>query len=183
MTAIQEASRNNDMDAYRQYLDMVKEQPYSAMYPPEDPSYRPSAVARTMFADGVDRPLAETIIDWLSKSDAVMRVAQLRVLGGAVSRVPADATAYAHRSQPMLVNVAAFYSTPDERAVRAQWVADFARVVQPNDAGAYVGFLGDEGEGRVRSAYPTSTWDRLARIKATYDPANLFRLNQNVRPA
>ena len=163
--------------------DMVKEQPYAAMYPPEDPSYRPTAIGRTMFVDGVDRPLAATIVDWLSKSDAVMRVAQLRVLGGAVSRVSADATAYAHRSKRILVNVAAFYTTPEDRVVRAQWVADFARVVQPNDHGAYVGFLGDEGEARIRSAYPAGTWDRLARVKATYDPANLFRLNQNVRPA
>jgi len=49
--------------------------------------------------------------------------------------------------------------------------------------GAYVGFLGDEGEERVRDAYPKTTWDRLAEIKARYDPSNLFRLNQNVPPA
>jgi hypothetical protein len=104
-------------------------------------------------------------------------------LGGAVSRISADATAYAHRSKRILVNVAAFYTTPEDRVVRAQWVADFARVVQPNDQGAYVGFLGDEGEARVRSAYPPATFDRLSRVKATYDPANLFRLNQNIRPA
>ena len=163
--------------------DMVKEQPYAAMYPPEDPNFRPTAIARTMFIDGVDRSLAETMIDRLSKSDAVMRVVQLRVLGGAVSRVPADATAYAHRSKRMLVNVASFYSTPEERSARARWVEDVARIIQPNETGAYVGFLGNEGEARVRSAYPASTWDRLTRIKAEYDPSNLFRLNQNVRPA
>ena len=82
----------------------------------------------------------------------------------------------------MLVNVAAFYTTPDDRAIRAKWVADFAAVVQPNDNGAYVGFLGDEGARRVRSAYPGSTWERLSRVKATYDPSNLFRLNQNIEP-
>ena len=46
-----------------------------------------------------------------------------------------------------------------------------------------MGFLGDEGEARVRAAYPGSTWDRLADVKATYDPENFFRLNQNVPPA
>ena len=163
--------------------DMVKSQPYAAMYPPEDKSYRPTAIGRTMFVEGVDRSLAATIVEWLSKSDAAMRVAQLRVLGGAVSRVSSDATAYAHRSKRMLVNVAAFYTTPDDRAIRAKWVADFAAVVQPNDNGAYVGFLGDEGARRVRSAYPGSTWERLSRVKATYDPSNLFRLNQNIEPA
>jgi hypothetical protein len=163
--------------------DLVKEQPYAAMYPPEDPKVHPSAIGRTMFVDGVDRPLAETIVDWLSKSDAAMRVAQVRVLGGAVKRVPADATAYAHRSKPMLINVAAFYNGPEDRAVRARWVSDFAQTVQPDDTGAYVGFLGDEGKARVRSAFPGATWDRLRRIKTTYDPTNLFRLNQNVPPA
>ena len=47
----------------------------------------------------------------------------------------------------------------------------------------YVAFLGDEGEARVRDAYPGSTWDRLAAIKGRYDPTNLFHLNQNVPPA
>ena len=162
--------------------DLVKEQPYAAMYPPQDPSVHPMAVGRTMFADGVDRALAATILDRLVSSDAPMRAVQLRVLGGAASRVPADATAYAHRSKRMLVNVAAFYAAPGERQARAQWVADLARAVQPNDSSAYVGFLGDEGDARVRDAYPGKTWDRLASVKAAYDPSNLFRLNQNVRP-
>jgi FAD/FMN-containing dehydrogenase len=163
--------------------DMVKPGPYVSMYPPEDPGYRPTAVARTMFVDTIDKTAAETIHEYLSKSDATMRVAQLRALGGAAARVPADATAYAHRSKPMLVNVAAFYQGSEDRAVRASWVAEFARVVQPNDTGAYVGFLADEGEARIRTAYPGQTWDRLTKIKAIYDPTNLFRLNQNIPPA
>src|SRR5262245_13656359 len=88
--------------------DLVKPQPYVSMYPPEDPSYRPTAVGRTLFLDAVDPKMAELICTYLTKSDATMRVAQLRALGGALARVPADATAYAHRTKPMLVNVAAF---------------------------------------------------------------------------
>jgi len=163
--------------------DLVKPMPYTGMYPPEDPSYRPTAIGRTMFVDGVDQALAEMIHGYLSRSDAAVRVAQLRVLGGAAARVPNDATAYAHRSRRMLVNVAAFYTSPEDRVVRTEWVKEFARAVQPNDRGAYVGFLSDEGDGRVRSAYPGATWDRLRSVKATYDPENLFRLNQNIRPA
>ena len=49
--------------------------------------------------------------------------------------------------------------------------------------GAYVNFVGDEGEEGVRAAYPGKTWDRLATLKARYDPTNLFRLNQNIPPA
>jgi FAD/FMN-containing dehydrogenase len=50
------------------------------------------------------------------------------------------------------------------------------------ESGVYVGFLGDEGEERVRAAYPGTTWDRLTAVKARYDPENLFRLNQNIPP-
>lgn len=163
--------------------DMVKPGPYLAMYPPEDPNYRPTAVARTMFVNGIDLRAAKTIHEYLSNSDATMRVAQLRVLGGAMARVPADATAFAHRSKAMLVNVAAFYQGDAERETRRAWVSKFANALQPRDDGAYVGFLTDDGPARIRSAYPGATWDRLARIKATYDPANLFRLNQNIPPA
>jgi FAD/FMN-containing dehydrogenase len=163
--------------------DMCKPGPYTAMYPPEDPNYRPTAVARTMFVDSIDATTAATIFDYLSKSNAAMRVAQLRVLGGAMARVPAGATAYAHRSKPMLVNVAAFYQGDADREMRRSWVTKFARTLQPNDDGAYVGFLTDDGQARIRAAYPGSTWDRLTKIKATYDPTNLFRLNQNITPA
>ena len=162
--------------------DLVKEMPYAGMYPPEDPNVHPTAVARTMFVDTIDKPAAETIVDYLSKSDATVRVAQLRALGGAAARVANDATAYAHRAKPMLVNVAAFYNGPEDRALRTSWVTEFAGAVQPDDCGAYVGFLADEGEARIRSAYPGATWDRLTRIKSVYDPTNLFRLNQNIPP-
>ena len=162
--------------------DMVKPGPYVGMYPPEDPNYRPTAVARTMFVDSVDGPTAETIFEYLAKSDAAMRVAQLRVLGGALARVSADATAYAHRSRPMLVNVAAFYQGEGERESRKSWVTEFARTLQPNDDAAYVGFLTDDGQARIRAAYPGATWERLRRVKTQYDPSNLFRLNQNIPP-
>ena len=162
--------------------DMVAPMPYARMYPPEDPSYRPTAVSRTMFLDGLDRRRAETVVEWLSASDASMRVAQLRVLGGAASRVRADATAYAHRSKVMLANVAAFYQGEAEREVRRSWVSGFAGALQPNDDSAYVGFLTDDGQTRIRGAYPGATWDRLRKVKAEYDPDNLFRLNQNILP-
>lgn len=163
--------------------DMVRPMPYPGMFPPEDPSYRPTAVARTLFVDRVDGDAAETILGFLRESDAPMRVAQFRVLGGAAARVPVDATAYAHRSSAIMANVAAFYSGAGERPGREAWVREFATALQPDEAAAYVNFLGDEGPARVRQAYPGQTWERLARVKARYDPGNLFRLNQNIPPA
>jgi FAD/FMN-containing dehydrogenase len=67
--------------------------------------------------------------------------------------------------------------------VREAWVSDFAAALRQEDAGAYVNFLGDDGQARLRQAYPGPTWDRLAAVKARYDPTNLFRLNQNIPPA
>ena len=163
--------------------DMVKPMRYAEMFPPEDPSYHPTAVARTMFINSVDRATADSIVNHLKESDAPMRAAQLRVLGGAMARVPSDATAYAHRTNRILVNVAAFYTGPQDKPVREAWTKKFAGALHQGDDAVYSAFPGDEGEARVRAAYPRSTWERLASIKAQYDPTNVFRLNQNVTPA
>lgn len=58
-----------------------------------------------------------------------------------------------------------------------------AAALRQGDRGAYVTLLGDEGEERVRAAYPAGTWDRLATMKRRYDPDDLFRLDQNIAPA
>jgi hypothetical protein len=104
----------------------------------------------------------------------------MRALGGAMERVPSDATAFAHRTSKIMTNVAAFVDTPDQWDVRDAWVEDLSAVLRQDDQGAYVNFLGREGPDQIRRAYPGSTWDRLLDIKRRYDPTNLFRLNQNV---
>jgi FAD/FMN-containing dehydrogenase len=164
-------------------VDMLKPMRYPEIYPPEESDYHPTAVGRTMFLDTIDGDVAQTIVEYLSAFDATMRVAQLRALGGAMARVPAEATAFAHRSSRIMVNVAAFYEGAEEWAAREVWATDFAAALRQGDGGAYVGFLGEEGEGRIREAYPGSTWERLAEIKGRYDPTNLFRLNQNIPPS
>jgi FAD/FMN-containing dehydrogenase len=163
--------------------DMVQPMPYPGMYPPEDLSFHPTAVSQTMFVDTVDRGVAETVLEALGASDAAMRAVQLRALGGAMARVPDDATAFAHRRSRIMVNVAAFYDGPDDRPARQAWVDSLATALHQGDDGAYVGFLGDEGEAGARRAYPGATWDRLAAVKAHWDPTNLFHRNQNVPPA
>jgi len=162
--------------------DMVAASPYAAMFPPEDPDYHPTAVAVNMHIDHVDRDVASTIVDHLERSDASLRAAQLRVLGGAMARVPADATAYAHRSSRIMVNLAAFYDGEADRPAKQAWLNDFAAAIDQGDPAAYVNFLADEGAERVRAAYPGATWDRLVDVKRRYDPTNLFRINQNITP-
>ena len=161
--------------------DLLRPISYPEMFPPEDPSYRPVAVSRTMFLDHVDVDLAARALDRLAQADG-MRALQLRALGGAIARVPADATAYAHRSAPLMANVAAFV-TADDRAERIAWVEQTLALLDQGVPGAYVNFLGDEGPERVRAAYPGPTWDRLRAVKADYDPDNVFARNQNIPPA
>ena len=166
------------------YADMLKPMTYPEIYPPEEGAgeYHPVAASLTMFVDRVDRSVAETIVDHLHSSSASMAVAQLRVLGGALARVPVDATAFAHRNSKIMVNIAALYEKPEDKATHEAWVADFASALRQSDKGAYVNFLAEEGEERIHAAYPGATWDRLAEVKARYDPTNLFHLNQNIQP-
>jgi FAD/FMN-containing dehydrogenase len=82
-----------------------------------------------------------------------------------------------------MANLAAFYTGPEDRAIREAWVSDFAKAIQQEDTGVYVNFLGEEDPARIRAAYPGATWHRLREIKARYDPHNLFRLNHNIPPA
>ncbi len=163
--------------------DRVRPMRYPDLYEPLDPDYHPKAVGRTMFINTVDQDTAQIIYDYLQATDAPMRVAQLRVLGGVVSRVPDDATAYAHRQSRIMVNLATFYETPQEKIARQLWLDQFAADLDQGDPGAYVNFLTDDGPDSVRAAYPQPTRQRLAAIKRRYDPTNLFRRNYNIAPA
>jgi FAD binding domain/Berberine and berberine like len=163
-------------------VDMVRPMKYPEIFPPEDASYHPTPVGETLFIDTVDRGVAHTMIDYLGRSDASMRVVQMRVLGGAMARVPSNATAFAHRDKRILAIVVAFYNGPEDRPIREAWTEAFAGALNQGQSGAYVGFVMDDAEASVRSVYPGSTWNRLAAVKARYDPANLFRLNHNVPP-
>jgi FAD/FMN-containing dehydrogenase len=163
--------------------DMVRVMRYSEIYTLTEGGPRPiGESARTVFRDTVERGTAEMILDRLRASTAPLAVAQVRVLGGAMARVPVEATAFAHRGRRILAAVGAVYDHPEEAEVHEAWVTGFLAALRQGDAGTYVNFLGRDGEARIREAYPGSTGERLARIKARYDPTNLFRLNQNISP-
>lgn len=162
--------------------DMLRPMRYQEFYAGEE-EYHPTAVGRTLFMDAIDHDTAQLIVEQLAASTAMMAVTQIRVLGGAMARVPADATAFAHRQRPIMVNVAAFYQGPDDKPIQAAWVNKLAAALRQGNNDNYVNFLSDEGEIGVRGAYPGATWERLAAVKRRYDPTNLFRLNHNIPPA
>ena len=163
--------------------DMLKPMAYHEIYPPDDHSYHPTAVGKTMFIDRVDHGCARTIVDVITTADAAMRVVQIRVLGGAMARVAPEATAFAHRQRRILINVAAFVDGEASRPARQAWVDEVTGRLDQGVSGAYVNFLNNEGAARVRVAYPGSTGERLRAIKARYDPDNFFRRNENISPA
>ena len=105
----------------------------------------------------------------------------VRSLGGAVSRVPDDATAYAHRQAELMVVTTTAGPKPVVEAARPALEAIWARLA-PHVNGAYANFLSSATEEDVAAIYPTQTYKRLVAVKRQYDPGNLFARNHNVRP-
>jgi FAD/FMN-containing dehydrogenase len=102
-------------------------------------------------------------------------------LGGAMSKVSQDATAFGRRDALYDCVMMPAWTDPAESESHIAWADTLWRDIQPDADGVYVNYLGDEGEERVRSAYGPN-YDRLARLKAKYDPTNLFCINQNIKP-
>ena len=163
--------------------DAVTPMPYQQMYAAEGPSPRRVRMAtRSMFLDDFDEHAESTLFGRVQVRPSPMSAVQIRVLGGAMARVPDAATAFAHRQQRLMVTFAARYQDPGQADSHESWVADSLAAMRPAAHGVHVSFLGDEGTDRIHEAYPEDTHKRLAAIKRRYDPTNLFRVNQNIAP-
>ena len=103
-------------------------------------------------------------------------------MGGAVSRVGDDETAFNGRSAGFTYNIGASTETSAGFAEEREWVRDFWSALQPWHEGVYVNFLGEEGAERVRQSYGSKKYERLQALKRRYDPDNFFRINQNISP-
>jgi FAD/FMN-containing dehydrogenase len=104
-------------------------------------------------------------------------------LDGAVHDVEPDATAFRHRDANFTHIIAGVDPHPDAMPAHTQWVRDYWSALRPHSIdGAYVNFLMDEGQNRVRSSYGAN-FGRLVEVKRTWDPGNLFRVNQNIDPS
>jgi FAD/FMN-containing dehydrogenase len=133
-------------------------------------------------------PLTDTAIDTLVEhAPAVTSPKSYCIvfqLGGALARVSEDETAFSQRDAAHNVNVNAVWTEEDPDAERhIAWARKYFDALQPHAGGrVYVNFLGEEGGNRVRQAYGARTYERLVEVKRAYDPANFFRLNQNIEP-
>jgi FAD/FMN-containing dehydrogenase len=162
-------------------VDMIGPMPYPEIYWPDDPDFHPVTALRSKFIDRIDERTAQIMLNHLHASAAPGRIAEFRVLGGAMARVPAEATAFAHRSSRIMASFIVQYEDREEAGIHNAWVNTAAADLDQGTGGVYINFA-DNGAGRLQDAYPKATLERLAAIKAVYDPTNLFRLNHNIVP-
>jgi FAD/FMN-containing dehydrogenase len=138
---------------------------------------------KSHFLRGLDDRTIEVLVEHGRSAPQPWSYTLIFQMGGAVGRVDAGATAFAERTAAFAVNINGVAESPADDAVVKAWTRATFDALEPfSTGGVYVNFVGDEGEARVRAAYGAA-YDRLAAIKARYDPDNVFRSNQNVKPA
>jgi FAD/FMN-containing dehydrogenase len=138
---------------------------------------------RSTFANELSDASIAAMFAAMEQPSSPFSIVHLRGLGGALGRIPSDATAFAHRdARYMFAAISIWFDPTEDPAPHRAWSSDLLEQVRHDATGVYVNFLENEGEERVRDAYPPETLARLARVKRTYDPLNLFRLNENIAP-
>ncbi len=164
--------------------EMVMPMPYPGIYEMlKDAEQRGAASHRSLFLDTLDDAAVDTILERMAAPSSPLAMTQIRVLGGAMGRVAAEDTAFAHRDAKVMVIIVTPFEDPAEAPIHAAWTHAFYERLTARAVGVYSNFLEAEGEARIREAYPDATYRRLAEVKRRYDPSNLFRRNQNIRPA
>lgn len=170
-------------------IDQIAAIPYTAaqqlidgFYPPGLQNYWKSSFLKEISDEVID-----TMLDFCSRRPSPMCHGLIEhQLGGAVSRADRDATAFAHRDVEYSFMALGVCATPGEVEKCSQWAREFWGAMQPSSTGAvYVNYLGreaDEGPDRIKAAYGPEKYARLVALKNRYDPSNLFRLNQNIKP-
>jgi FAD/FMN-containing dehydrogenase len=139
---------------------------------------------RSEYVDGLTDEAIQAILAHADGIPAPLGQLHVHQMGGAMSRVPAGATAFGNRDAGFLMNYIGLWLDPAEDQTNTAWVRAASDAMEPHGTGArYVNFLADEGEAGVRSAYHRNTYTRLQNLKAQLDPTNFFHLNQNITPA
>ncbi len=164
--------------------ELVMPMPYVGIYEMlKDAEQRSPASHRSLFLETLDDAAIDTILERMAAPSSPVAMTQIRILGGAMARVGAEETAFAHRDAPVMVVIVTPFEDMAEAPVHAAWTQAYYEALRPRATGVYSNFLEAEGEDRIHEAYPEATYRRLADIKRRYDPSNLFRRNQNIAPA
>jgi FAD/FMN-containing dehydrogenase len=166
-------------------IDLLGPIPYTALQQMFDAFY-PHGLCSYWKTEYLERPsaeLVETVLDHFARRTSPLSQVFVENYGGAVGNVAPGESAVSHRTLPYRLLILANWTDPAETEGHVAWAREFWEAARPYaHGGVYVNYLGDEGEDRVREAYQPETYDRLATLKATYDPTNLFRFNQNIPP-
>jgi FAD/FMN-containing dehydrogenase len=145
-----------------------------------------SSGARDYWKSHFIKALADEFIDRVVESAGKLPGEECAILlvhmDGATARIPETETAYSHREAPYILNLHTRWrqASDDERCL--QWVRKLHKSTEEFASGVYVNFISQEGEDRVKAAYTPEVWKRLVQIKRKWDPNNLFRMNQNIKP-
>jgi FAD/FMN-containing dehydrogenase len=139
---------------------------------------------KALYLDGFSDQAIDTTVEWSAGRPSNNTLVIIRHLGGAISRVGAEQTAFGDRSSEWMLSIDSTWQDPADDAANVAWTRDFYDASLPySDGKMYFNFPGllEDADAEVRSSYGANH-DRLARIKREYDPENRFRLNQNIRP-
>ena len=127
---------------------------------------------------------ADVLLDALHSITSPLSDFKVFTLGGAIARVPEEATAYSHRGAPLVLNINARWSDGGDSGRHMAWTRSLWDAMQPFSAGGgYTNWMGNEGPDRIRAAYGERKFERLVALKTRYDPTNFLRLNQNIPPS
>jgi FAD/FMN-containing dehydrogenase len=134
----------------------------------------------------LDPPMIDTLVEHCGAQSWVGTAADLHHMGGAFGRVDEDATAFPNRDAAFWLNIYGFWPDAADDAARIAWVKGFSDAMRPHAmAGQYVNFLGQDetdASAKALAAYGPTKLERLVKLKQTYDPENLFRINHNIPP-
>ena len=165
--------------------DIVGPMPYTAWQTVLDPLLTPGARNYWKSHDfaALSDGLSDVLVDYARRIPDPQTEIACAQLGGAVGRVPRTATAYNHRDGQYVMNVHGRWDDPAKDEACIAWARSLWQAAAPFATGSvYVNFLTQEEGGRVREAYGEN-YERLVALKDKYDPSNLFRVNQNIRPS
>jgi hypothetical protein len=165
-------------------LDLCQPKPYlehQAMFDPAFPHGR-WYYMRACDVAGLSDEVIDITVEHAMRIKSPLTTFPIWQMGGAVARVPDGDTAFTSRGAGHTFNLTSMTEGPEGFDEERQWTRDFWSALAPHQMGVYVNFLMEEGEERVREAYGADIYDRLKSLKQKYDPDNLFRLNQNIRP-
>jgi FAD/FMN-containing dehydrogenase len=164
-----------DMIEPMSYCDV--QQAYDDDFPYGLLNYWKSSNISELSDDAID-----TMVSCMESAPSLRPMVIIDQFGGAVARVAADATAFGHRDAEYDLIIAAIWAEPHEQEAHIEWARTFWDAMQPYSTDdVYVNYLSEEGEDRVRAAYGHH-YQRLVELKRRYDPANVFRNNQNIKP-